>query len=90
MLGKNSVTESTIIEETESTSESRDITEVSVTEISAPLDGQGVEETDYGTMAAAAKGDGKRSSMKRPAYLRQETSESLFKDPIWGKKGGDE
>ena len=89
MLGKNSVTKSTIIEETESPSESRDITEVSVTEIPAPLEGQRVEETDYGTMAAA-KGDGKRSSMKRPAYLRQETSESLFKDPIWGKKGGDE
>ena len=59
-----------------------------MTETSAPLEGERVEETDYGTMAAAAvKGEGKRSSMKRPVYARQETSESLFKDPIWGKKG---
>lgn len=86
ILGKTSVTRSTIIEETESTSENAGSTKVSITEISAPLDGQGVEETDYGTMAAA-KGEGKRSSMRRPAYVRQETSESLFKDPIWGKKG---
>ena len=39
---------------------------------------------------ASATGEGRRPSTKRPAYVRQETSESLFKDPIWGKKGDDE
>ena len=54
------------------------------------LDGQGVEETDYGTMATTM-GEGKRAaSIKRPGFVRQVTSESLFKDPVWGRKGGDE
>lgn len=89
--GRNSVAKNVILEETESTAENDgDSVNGRVKDVlPMPLDGQGVEETDYGTMAATY-GEGRRQSMKRPGYVRQETSDSLFKDPVWGKKGGDE
>ena len=89
-IGRNSVAKSVILEETESTADNDgDSVNVRVKDVPMPLDGQGVEETDYGTMAAA-NGEGRRPSTKRPGYVRQETSDSLFKDPVWGKKGVDE
>ena len=87
-MGRGSVTKDIILEETESTDRDSDSVNVRVNEIPAPLDGQGIQETDYGTMAT--NGMGKRASIKRPGYVRQVTSESLFKDPVWGKKGVDE
>ena len=87
-MGRGSVTKDIILEETESTDRDSDSVNVRVNEIPAPLDDQGIQETDYGTMAT--NGMGKRASIKRPGYVRQVTSESLFKDPIWGKKGADE
>ncbi|KAK0513473.1 hypothetical protein JMJ35_004459 [Cladonia borealis] len=88
-LGRASLTRNIILEETESIGNDDDSINVSVKEVPLTLAGQAVEETDYGTMTAA-KGEGKRNSVKRPGYVRQVTSESLFKDPVWGKKGGDE
>ena len=87
-MGRGSVTKNIILEETESIGKSSDSINVSLQEVSLTLNGQGVEETDYGTMAT--KGETKRAGMKRPGYVRQATSESLFKDPVWGKKGLDE
>ena len=91
-LGRVSLTRNIILEETESIGNDDESSNVSVKEVPLPLTlaGQSVEETDYGTMTATAKGEGKRNSVKRPGYVRQVTSESLFKDPVWGKKtGGD-
>ena len=83
-IRRTSITRNMILEETESTDNECDSAMVRVKDVPAPpLDGQGIEETDYGTMATKAEG-------KRPGYVRQVTSESLFKDPIWGKKGVDE
>ncbi len=89
------VTKDIILEETESMDNNSSVNvRVRVKEVPPaaaaappPLDGQGVQETDYGTMAA---GEGKRTSLgvKRPGYVRQVTSESLFRDPVWGRKGG--
>lgn len=87
-MGRDSVAKNIILEETESIGKSSDSINLSVKKVSLTPDGQGVEETDYGTMAT--KGETKRAGMKRPGYVRQATSESLFKDPIWGKKGLDE
>ena len=87
-MGRASLTKNIILEETESIGKSSDSINLSVKEVSLTLDGQGVEETDYGTMTT--KGETKRTGMKRPGYVRQVTSESLFKDPVWGKKSLDE
>ena len=87
-MGRDSITKDIILEETESTDNDCDSSKVKAKEVPAPLEGQGIQETDYGTMAT--KREGKRASIKRPGYIRQVTSESLFKDPIWGKKGADE
>ncbi len=87
-MGRGSVTKDVILEETESTDKDCDSITARVKEVPAPLNGQGIEETDYGTMAT--NGEGNRAGMKRPGYVRQATTESLFKDPVWGKKGVDE
>ena len=90
-LGRASLTRNIILKETESIGNNNDSINASVKEVPLTLARQSVEETDYGTMTATAKGEGKRNSVKRPGYMRQVTSESLFKDPVWGKKtGGDE
>ena len=90
-LGRASLTRTIILEETESIGNDDESINASVKEVPLTLPAKGVEETDYGTMTASAKGEGKRNSVKRPGYVRQVTSESMFKDPVWGKKtGGDE
>ena len=87
-IGRHSVTKNIILEESESTDKDCDSVKNRVKDVPATLNGQGIEETHYGTMAK--NGEAKRAEMKRPGYVRQVTSDSLFTDPIWGKKGVDE
>lgn len=84
--GGSIVTRDIILEETESSIGNDGDSSINISIKDMPLTHlarQGVEETDYGTMATS-----KKPGMKRPGYVRQVTSESLFKDPVWGKKGG--
>ena len=49
----------------------------------ASLDGQGVQENDYGTMVGKSKKDSVRT---RPGFERTDTDTShasFFKDPVW-------